>query len=586
MKISIKVDLTQPHTHYISVEYLLQNIDDDHLILTFPVWSPGSYLVREYQSQVEDLLITEFSGQPIGNPTGKLADKPAGKTLKFVKQDKNSWFVDTSGVKNIRISYKVYTHELNVRSCYLDHTLGFFNPTSVFFYIESYLHCPVDFSLQLPPDWKVSSALKMKNNRGCFENFDIFYDTPFLMSDSLVFENFTSGKTKYVMAFWGTHFGDTKKISKEVRQIVSAQSQMFGSNPCSEYHFQILFVAGKYGGLEHAHSSTNLFDGSLLTDEKKYREFLSLLSHEHFHLWNVKRIRPRELGPFDYARENYTRDLWISEGFTSYYDDLFVWRAGLMSAKDYLDILAENIAKYENQYSKKTQSLSDSSFDSWIKLYRPTENSTNRVMSYYLKGLLVAHVLNWQIMQLTDGKKSIDDVMRGLYRLYLEDPSVGFTRDDFWKVVSSVAAINVVEFEKKYIDGLDLLTWDLGQKLMGFELKDKSKTKNNFLGLATEEKSGKLLIRSVVEKSPAFESDLRPGDELLGINGHRIDKDRHLDPFLKQKKLEILFSRFNTIYKTNASLVVSQKFDKKCEAVLKPSPAQKKMRKKWLGKPW
>ena len=237
------------------------------------------------------------------------------------------------------------------------------------------------------------------------------------------------------------------------------------------YLFQIVFYKDGYGGLEHSFSSTNFFDGTRLDQKKSYQKFLSLLSHEHFHLWNVKRIRPQGLGPFDYSQEVYTKELWIAEGITSYYDDHFVYRAGIMSKEDYLQIITDNISHLENYKNSKVNSLSESSFDAWTRFYRQNENSINTVVSYYLKGGLVMMLLDFQIIQKSKGKKSFDNVMQDLYSLYKKRPETGITRDEFFAIVEKHTSQNMKTFVQSYIDGTTAISWQRGFNAFGIKMK-------------------------------------------------------------------------------------------------------------------
>ncbi len=568
MNITLSVSLLHPQHHYINVSYRIKRDETGPLVLVFPVWSPGSYLVREYQGNVEDFRVTTS----------------LDKKITFEKISKNRWRLFAGEAKDILITYRVYTSELNVRSCYVDHRFGFFNPTSVFFYPEGELNNPVKLKVTLPPRWKIAVTGTTKTEI-LFKDFDHLYDTPVLAGSSLVFEKFTVGSTRYRMAFFGDHFSNTKRMAQDVKAIVTEQKKIFGKNPCRDYLFQVLFVKGKYGGLEHAHSSTNLFDGLSLDDPKRYREFLSLLSHEHFHLWNVKRIRPLELGPFDYEAENYTQDLWLAEGFTSYYDDLCVLRAGKMTQKDYWDVLSQNIKKFENQKSKSTNSLTDSSFDSWIRFYRPTENSPNTVMSYYLKGSLVALWLNLLILKSTQGRKSLDDVMRKLFERYQQNPQLGITRNEFLSLLKKTAPLNVQAFEKDYLTGTKSIVWKEWATFFGLTWEPNKKQAPYYLGINLEKRNGRIFIRFVAEDSPAYHSALRAGDELLAINGERIEDEKQLDPYLKKKSAILLFSRFGKIGETQVNLAPNKNFDSKLIVSPRQSKAQKKFLRTWLKAP-
>jgi len=538
MDIRVSLDLTKSYQKYIYVSYTISNISSQSIIVSFPIWSPGSYLIREYQSQVESFQAQDANG----------------RTLKHKKISKSQWQIDTKKNLKILFSYKVYANDLNVRGIYVDHELVFINPTSAFFYVEGSLQTPVRLEIKSPNSWDLVLAKRVKGKTYSYQDFDDFFDTPILCAKELKITNFKVKDTRYKMAFWGNHACDLSKIVKHTKEIVSKEIKIFRDNPCHDYLFQILFVPKTFGGLEHSHSSTNMFDGSLLSHSKDYKRFLSLLSHEHFHLWNVKRIRPRELGPFDYSKEMYTRDLWMAEGITSYYDDHIVMRIGSLSIDDYLSLLAENITKLEANKAVKVNTLSDSSFDAWIRFYRQNENSINTVVSYYLKGGLVMMLLDFRIISLTKGRHTFDDVMHALYKIYKKRPDVGFSREEFFDVVEKITGKSFKKFVDDYIDGLKPIDWKKEFENFGIEFKKDKKSTHNYLGVILAMNKNKVMIKNIAEDSPAYESILQPGDEIIAIDQERLDSVAQFDQYLNQEKIQIILSRLGRVLEAEVRL--------------------------------
>lgn len=530
MKIHIQADLTKPQSKYLHITYTITELEHKELTMVFPVWTPGSYLLREFSMNVE-----AFSAEV------------SGKKLPHQKISKNEWTIRVGSNRSVKVHYKLYAHDLSVRGVYLNSDMCFWNGTSAFFYPKDHLDLPVTLSIKTPAKWSIHLAKSAKSSKYYFSNFDELFDTPVLAAKEVQVLKFKEQNTRFELALWGRHNGDEKQLVKDMQAIIKKQIQVFGEHPCSKYLFIVMFAPGQFGGLEHMESSANLFDGLKLAESKNYQRFLSLLSHEHFHLWNVKRIRPKGLGPFDYTKEVYTRDLWIAEGITSYYDDHFVYRAGGYTQKEYLDLVAANITRLEISKNSKVNSISDSSFDAWIKFYRQNENSLNTVVSYYLKGGLVMMLLDFYILQKTKGKKSLDDVMKLLYQNYLKNPDEGLTREEFFAAVHKVSGFDGKSFVKDYLDGTKSVAWAKEFKNFGIELKQKRDSKKNFLGVVLKKSGSQVLIHSIAEDSPAFESDLQPGDEIVALNGLRVLKPSDLDDHLKDSQLEVVYSRFQEL---------------------------------------
>ncbi len=306
--------------------------------------------------------------------------------------------------------------------------------------------------------------------------------------------------------------------------------------------------------MEHHNSSANIFDGTKLSDRKNYLDFLGLLSHEHFHLWNVKRIRPEALGPFDYSKENYTRDLWLAEGVTSYYDDNMLWRSELITQAEYLKLLAQNLTSYESQYAKHVQSLSDSSFDAWIKYYKPNENTSNAVVSYYIKGSLVAWLLDMSLILNSDGKYTLDHVMLDFYQQWKTSPQKGLSRHEIFDTVKKYLGDSTGDFFQNFIDGTASIDWKAWFDNFGLELTSENPS-SYYLGMTTQDSAGKCLIQSIVKNSPASFSKLQAGDEILALNGWRISNSAQIDDFTKTQKLDVVFARHGRLYNESLTLV-------------------------------
>lgn len=568
MKIAIKVDVRNSHEKYVAVEYLIRDIEDNTLTLTFPTWSPGSYLIREYQSQVESFGVQTISG----------------KTLKHIKTSKCHWQIQTDTNSQIRVTYRVYANELNVRGTYADHDIVFFNPTSALFHIDKQIQIPVTLKVITPAGWMTAFAPKPTRGTYTFSNFDDLYDAPFLTASSLATQSFKLKGVEYILSCYGRFQKDIKTITKDLQRILEKEIAVFKSAPMKRYVFQVFFAPGAYGGLEHSASSTNMFDGSLLAERKEYQRFLSLLAHEHFHLWNVKRIRPVALGPFDYTQENYTQDLWIAEGITSFYDDHFLLRADLYTLDEYLTLISDNINKLQANKNSRVNSLSDSSYDAWIKFYRQNENSINTVVSYYLKGGLVSMLLDIKILEATKGQKSLDDVLFRLMQLYTRRPEKGITRREFFDTVQFVSGLDTKSFQRDFIDGVASIPWKSYFKLLGIDIKQTAKNDQYYMGVVLSQDGSKVIASAIAEDGPAFRSKLQPKDEIIAVNDERIETVKQLDKHLKNKSINVIFSRRGRVFEDTLNLIKHPHPPFTLKLNKKLSPQQKRLLSAFLRK--
>lgn len=528
--INYKVSMSQPHTHYFEVEMNVLDYQKDYFDIQMPVWSPGSYLVREFAKSVEEVVATSNK-----------------KIIKSEKINKNTWRIYSKKAKNVVIKYKIYAFELSVRTSFLDASHAYFNGTSMFMFVEELRANPIKLTINPYKGWKKISTSLPKTGDSEFNyeapNYDILVDSPVEIGNHETFD-FTSAGVIHHVAMYGKGNFDIEKLKVDMAKITQAATDVFGFNPNKEYTFIIHNLTRGSGGLEHL-SSTTLQVNRWTYDEDSYKGFLSLVAHEYFHLWNVKRIRPIELGPFDYNNENYTSLLWVMEGFTSYYDELLLYRAGFYSEDDITRILNRSINSIENQPGNKVQPVAHASFDAWIKAYRPTENSYNTTISYYTKGSVVANMLDLKIINATKGEKCLDDVMQFLYNEYYKKQSRGFTPQEMQGALETVSGLKLDDFFKNYINGTQTFDYNTIFGYANFSMETQKNTEPS-LGVAM--KGNK--IRTVYRNTSAYEGGLNVNDEILAINGFRVNGNNVSDFIIGKKvgdKIDILISRDNLI---------------------------------------
>lgn len=378
--LSYQVAMSQPASHLFEVTLQVSNWQSATLDLKMPVWTPGSYLVREYARHLQDFQATG-----------------GGSDLSSRKLSKNYWQVNTAGVTEIKVSYRIYANELTVRTNHLDNTHGYFNGAALFFFIPGLEQQPIEVQI-IPPqsDWQVATTLPKlsgKTNTFIAQDFDTLVDTPIEIGTQRTYDFEVLGKP-HSLAIWSQGNANPEQIIADTKKVIAIEAEIFGGLPYEQYLFLLHLSGNGYGGLEHKDCCTLNYPRFGFRDREKYERFIQLVAHEFFHLWNVKRIRPKALENFDYERENYTTSLWFCEGTTSYYDLLIPLRAGIYNRQTCLKNFSKDITKYLNTIGRKVQPLGESSYDAWIKLYRRHASSDNNQISYYLKGQFVSLLLD------------------------------------------------------------------------------------------------------------------------------------------------------------------------------------------------
>jgi len=569
-QISYTLTFPEAQAHYVNVEMHIIGLSQPNLDLKMPVWTPGSYLVREFSKNIESLTAE--------------AD---GKAITTQKTRKNIWHIASQGLADITIRYKVYAFEISVRTSFIDVSHAFLSSPDIFIYPDGMLQEPATIHIIPYNSWKkVSSSLESVNDDAFTlqsPNYNILFDSPIEVGNQDVF-GFDTGGVKYEVVMVGGGTYDKDRLKKDMAKIVDEEAAIYGENPNKHYTFIVHNYLRGGGGLEHLSSCVLGAARDAYASEGGYQNFLQLAAHEHFHLWNVKRLRPIALGPFDYDNENYTTNLWIAEGFTAYYQNIIVRRLHLYEPENYLNILAADINSLENQPGAKVQSLAESSYDAWIKAYRPNENSNNTTISYYNKGALVAMLLDMEIIHDTNGAKSLDDVMKYMYTEYYKNKKRGYTDDEFKQGLEIIAGKNLDDFYKNYIYGLTPIDYNKYLQYAGYKITDEfAGTNEPAVGFAVTNAGGHIFITSVVRGSSAWIDGLNVNDEITGIDGAPITS---LTGILNDKKpgdkMTFNIKRDALPMSITITVLKNTNVKYKIEALPDVSPQQLTVRKKWL----
>ncbi|WP_236704944.1 M61 family metallopeptidase [Hymenobacter sp. AT01-02] len=449
------LSMPAPQTHYFEVEMTLGGFNKAYTDVKMPVWAPGSYLVREFAKNVEGFEAAAGS-----------------EKLRTEKVTKNTWRVYHPKSKAFTVRYRVYAYELSVRTSFIDAAHGYLNGTSVFMYPADGKQLPSTLEVRPAQGWtQVSTSLKPAGGSFTFRssNYDELADSPIEIGNQKIY-TFTANGTPHTVAMFGDPKVDETRLTRDMQRVCEEAQRVVGQNPLDRYVFIVHNIDRGTGGLEHLFSTTLSVSRNAYSSEAGWKGFLGLVAHEYFHLWNVKRIRPIALGPFDYDNENYTRMLWVSEGGTEYFSNLITQRAGFLSPDEYLGDLSNGINRVENTPGNKQQSAAESSFDAWIKYYRPNENSVNTGISYYDKGEVIGAVLDLMIINETKGQKHLDDVMRYLYDRYYKQLGRGFTDEEYQDAVAKVAGRRFDDFFRRYVYGTETLPYETALSYAGLNL--------------------------------------------------------------------------------------------------------------------
>jgi predicted metalloprotease with PDZ domain len=513
-EIGYTVSMPRPHTHLFEVEARLRYTAaaPAALDLLMPVWTPGSYLVREYERHVQ----------------GFEARDGGGRSLAWTKTNKNTWRVETGGAREVRVRYSVYANELSVRTSDLNDRHAFWNNTNLLAYPDGLLGAPSTLKVEPFGDWKIATGLPAvpgAPNTFRAEDFDVLYDSPFLVGNFKTL-SFEVRGVPHRIVIDGEGNYDPERLRRDTQRIVEAAAEMMGEVPQRDYTFMLLLAATRGGALEHLNSTALIHPRFGFATAEDRRGLHTLVAHEYFHVWNVKRIRPDALGPFDYTRENYTRLLWVAEGITSYYETLLVRRAGLMNDREFLQLTAQEIQKLQQTPGRLQQSLEEASFDAWVKQYRPDENTVNTAVSYYDKGAIVGLLLDLEIRRRSNGARALDDVMRALYRDFFKRGR-NYTPEDFQRAAEAAAGAGLEEFFRRYVRGRDELDYDAALSWAGLRLDTASDAAGRpapavaDLGAALEERDGRLSVKNVPAGTAAYEQGLSAADQIVAVDGYR-----------------------------------------------------------------
>ena len=509
-RIFYTIDCDNAQQHFIKIKVQFP-VDENKTIIHLPSWRPGRYELGNFAKNIKNFKV--FNDQ--------------NKAINFHKINKDSWEISSNETKYIRIEYQYYANELNAGSSYYNENQLYVNPVNCFLYAEGKEQFPISLELNIPENYTIASSLVQENNFLLAENFDELADSPFICSENLEKQTYSVADTNFHIWFNNQLNIPWERVIDDFRNFTKKQIEDFGEFPVSEYHFLIQSLPYlAYHGVEHLKSTVITLGPSYDLFENRYDELLGVSSHELYHVWNVKSIRPKELLPYNFKKENYSELGYIYEGITTYLGDLYLLKSGVFSLENYLRELSKQFQKHLDNPGRFAYSVSQSSFDTWLDGYVP--GVPGRKVSIYTEGCLLAFVMDAKIRKATNNKRGIEEVMKRLYYNFAQN-NKGYTEKDFIDQLENICGYSFQDFFNDYVHGSTPYETILLEALdfIGLELiqtPSNSYSEAN-LGMKTVHQSNHLLISAIYPGSPADMAGLSLGDELIALNTIKLNHD-------------------------------------------------------------
>jgi predicted metalloprotease with PDZ domain len=588
--ITYRLAMSRPVSHLFEVAIIVElpeTLKDKPLQFQMAKWSPGRYGVFDFAKNVQELRA--------------VAENSATRTVNRV--DDQTWSVEPLGSTTLTISYKIFGNDLSGTFSQLDSRHANYNGASIFMYVVGHKPDPVKLTIDPPAGWKIVNGWTTRagQTEWKFPNWDVMIDAPTEIAPDWTEDNFEVNGKKYhvVVHSFGPEGGKRPALVRDIEKIVRAEVAMWGPPEFEEYTFLIHFAADDHSGdgMEHL-TSTQIIEPGALAEAGVHEQTLGTVSHEFFHVWNVKRLRPQELGPWDFTRPLSTRGLWIAEGFTNYYGHMMLRRAGLWDDKKFLDRQAQTIRGIESAQGSRLMSAEESSMSAPFiddAAHVQLTNLQNTSISYYPKGQLIALVMDLLVRGRTKGKVSLDDVMRDMYEeLYLKSPNSsyylrgrGYQPEDLERIASRRAGFDLGDFFKRHVRDVEVLPYEEAFGYVGLRLV-KTQAKEPFdAGMwVTFEDPREGVIENVRNNSPAEDAGLQSQDAIVSLGGKDVKKDSWLKALARYKtgdSVPVVVRRDRRTIKTNIVLGQPERFDYRIEGRSDASAEQKALRAAWLS---
>ncbi len=568
------VKLDRPQTQTVEIEMVLRGVGGhDEIEVQMPAWRPGRYSIEDFAGTIRS----------IHAHTGE------GERLEMGKTDKATWRIESAGADEVRVGYVLYANQLRLRMAHVDPSHAYLSGSAVFLYHPPYRDESLRVHIEKPEHWRVATGLEpcpSTPNAFVSPDFDILVDSPFEIGEHQLIEFDLEG-VPHEIVIWGECEVDEERLAADFKAITRHQAEIFGEIPYERYVFMIHCQPGMGGGTEHWNSTIMGARPESFTNEGLYENFLRLTSHEMFHTWNVKRLRPAGISPYNYQKENYSDLFWVAEGTTSYYDGFTLARIGLTDEQTFLDRIASQVAGHRTRPGRMLQSLAESSFDAWIKFNRPTPDSNNSTISFYGSGALVNLKLDMKIREATGDRESLDTLMRTMYERFPLDGG-GFTDDDFRETAEELSGLDLREFWRRFVHGTEDYEVEDAIRRVGLELYLRNARTVAFLG--SDFAGGHpARVTRVSSEGPATETGLLVDDEVVSVDGRRFSggsAESIIRSYSPGDEVEVKFFRWNRLHTLRLTLGEEETGRWTVRKVRNPTPEQRRAYKAWMHRPF
>jgi len=572
-EIHYSLSMSSPQTHLFEVTVELKHVSADSVTdFILPVWRPGRYIILDLANGVQ-----EFSAES------------GGHTLRWMKTDKSTWEVESGGSSELTIHYKVYANEFGTRTRGLNDLHAFVDESAVFMYAEKYRSLPVSLTVHPYKNWHITTGLEAEGpNSFVAPDYDYFIDCPLEIGNQKDFQFRVDG-VPHVLSMYGEGNWNADTLIRDVSKIVKAEKEFWGTFPYKRFVFLVECDPNFGGGTEHLNSAEIQFPPFVFRNKSSYQGFvLNTFAHELFHTWNVKRLRPKGIHPYDFTKENYSHELWIAEGTTSYYADLIMARAGFTPVSDVLSHIGSEVSSDRNRPGNSLESVAEASFDAWIESGKGQQQLYNASADIYERGANVSCILDLEIRQQTGNKRSLDDVMREMYQRYPLDVA-GYTLVDFQHVIAELTGWDCTRFFDEYIYGTKPLPWDDAVSHAGLAIACTDTAARAWMGVSVYDAGGSTKVGSIVAGSPAYQTGLDVGDELLAFNDYRVRASSFGDRIGEMKpgdKVMLTVFHDDQLRSIPVTLGTAPRMSYTVSQVQNPTDLQKLTFESWLGMKW
>jgi len=557
---------SHPHRHFIDIDMTVDVRGEEYLYFQLPSWRPGRYELGNFASNIQKWSAYSEKGQQ----------------LPFQKITKDKWRVETKDAKRVTITYNYYANQLDAGSTYLDEQQLYVNPVNCCMYVVDRINEECTIELEVPEDYKIACSLEKisKHSMKAF-CFDSLVESPFIASNTLQYDVYEVEGISFHLWFQGHSTPPFKKIKKDFKAFTQEQIACFGGFPCSEYHFLFQITPYKsYHGVEHTNSTVILLGSEKDVFEDRYDDLLGISSHELYHTWNIKAIRPDEMFPYDYTKENYSRLGYVSEGVTTYMGDLMLYRSGVFNWEQFAKTQNENLKRHLENEGRYNMSVADSSFDTWLDGYKI--GIPNRKTSIYTEGALCMLMIDSLIISHSEGKHSLHDVMRILYNDYALK-SKSYNEDDFQSLCVQYGGLEVAQVFNQHIYGtedyLPSLKIILPKIALQINFLENPSLTARLFGFLTAKIEGKTIIKKMLNGSFSDKAGMAVEDEILSVNGKLIEKS--INDCLHEDLHEVTFQLRRRFEIKNVTLKTGRYYSLQQLQQVEATDELKQLRKVW-----